>query len=299
MPVDTNLATPQARALGAALREIRERTGISGRELGKRLGLSHSAVSHWETAKRAPTPEEAASLLTALGVVGAEKHRLIELARDASDPNWFSVGLHGVSDRVGAVIECERAASSMVDWQAGVITGLLQTADYSRAMMVAAGMSQADADNAALIRAGRKEVLTRRQPLRLHALIGEAALRNEIGGPWVLADQLRHLLELGERPNITVQAVPNVHGWHPGLVGPFALYDFPSAPTVIYFEHFRSSAFDPDPDDVQAYHDAVAAILDVARNPEETRDFVAAIARSKEQADDVDPVAQVQPQSPQ
>jgi transcriptional regulator with XRE-family HTH domain len=110
MPVDIRQVTPRGRALAAALREMRIRRGISGRELGKRLGLSHSAISHWETGRRIPSPEEAASVLTALGVVGVEKHRLIELARHAGDPNWFSVGWTGIEDRAATPHDYSRLA---------------------------------------------------------------------------------------------------------------------------------------------------------------------------------------------
>lgn len=293
MPVDMNLVTPRGRALAAALREMRTRRGMSGRELGKRLGLSHSAISHWETGRRIPSPEETASVLTALGVTGVEKHRLIELARNAGDPNWFSVGWTGISDSLGAVIECERAATSIFCWTPGVVPGLLQTPDYARAMMRDAGKTEEESDNAVLLRVDRKEVLTRTKPLRFHALIGEAALRNSIGGQSVMADQMDYLVEMGKRPHVTVQVLPTEIGcWHAGTAGPFVLYEFPDATPVLYFEHYRSSAFDPDPRDVQAYREAGDKLVELAMDLARTREFLTQLA--EEMGSDVqDHVAEV------
>jgi hypothetical protein len=93
--------------------------------------LSHSVISHWETGRRIPTPEDVASLLTAMRVIGTEKQVLIELARNAGTANWFNSGTRGVSLGLGAVIESERAASSIFEWSSGVVPGLLQSMDYT------------------------------------------------------------------------------------------------------------------------------------------------------------------------
>jgi transcriptional regulator with XRE-family HTH domain len=296
MPVDIGLVTPRGRVLAAALREMRTRRGISGRELGKRLGLSHSAISHWETGRRIPSPEETASVLTALGVIGVEKHRLIELARNASDPNWFSVGITSVADRIGAVIECERAASTITSWEPGIVPGLLQTSQYAKAIMLDAGKPITEAESAVLVRAGRKAFLTEPGAAQFHAIIGEAAVGNCIGGQMVMADQLRHLIEMSKRENITLQLMPIDTGcWHPGTAGPFILYCFPDAPSLIYFEHFRSSAFNPDPDDVQVYHNSADRLAELALDAGHTQDFLLRAAEEMERSDDLDRVAEVEP----
>lgn len=287
MPIDQRFITPRARTLGSTLRKLRIRSGLTGRDLGRQLGISHSAVSHWEKGRRVPAPEETASALTVLGVYGEEKRRLVELARHAGEPDWFSVGLNGASDRMDGVVECERAATHIVDWAVGLVTGLLQTADYRRAILLCSGQSAGETERATQGRLDRKEVLTRRRsPVRLHAVLSEAALRNEIGGPWIMADQYRYLIEMGNRPNVTVQVVPINSGWHPGTAGPFVLYDFDGAPSVVYFEHHRSSAFDPDPDDVAVYRDATRAILERAHSPEETGELLRQLAAD---ADDREP----------
>ncbi|WP_093158076.1 helix-turn-helix domain-containing protein [Saccharopolyspora antimicrobica] len=270
MPVDTNGVTPRARALAAAIRSVREQSGISGRELSRRLGLSHGTVSHWETGRRVPTPEDVASLLTAAGVTGKEKQRLIELARHASEPNWLTVGMPGIPHQLAGAVECERSASSIVEWAPLGLPGLLQTPDYARTISVAAGISPQDVEQRVTLRIARREVITRRDPVTFTALIGEDALRDHIGSPETMTEQLNYLLELGARDNITLYVVPPRIGWHPGLSGPFVLYEFPDAPSVVHFEHYSSGAFVPDIDDVQAYREAVDSIRKVALSPAAT-----------------------------
>ncbi|BCJ59058.1 hypothetical protein C1I93_08075 [Micromonospora endophytica] len=69
-------------------------------------------------------------------------------------------------------------------------------------------------------RLGRQAILS-----RPHALIDEAVLRRALGGPAVMARQLRHLVDAAERPNVTLRVVPLTVGAHTGLDGSFALLD--------------------------------------------------------------------------
>ncbi|MEV4729574.1 helix-turn-helix transcriptional regulator [Saccharopolyspora sp. NPDC049426] len=283
MPVDTNLMTPRARALAAAIRTIREQSGVSGRELSRRLGMSHGTISHWETGRRVPTPEDVASFLTAAGVKGREKQRLIELARDASEPNWLTVGMPGIPQQLAGAVECERSASAIVEWAPLGLPGLLQTADYARALAVASGLPASEIEQRVTLRIARREALTKRNPVELIALIGEDALKDKIGTSGVMEDQLRHLLVLSERENVTIQVVKPRIGWHPGHAGPFVLYDFPDAPPVLHFEHFSSGAFVPDADDVLAYRQAISGIRKVALGAGASIKLIKGLLKGKEQ----------------
>lgn len=278
VPVDTTGLTTRARALTAAIRKLVEASGMSGRELSQRLGFSHGTVSHWATGRRLPGPEDVASLLTLLGIKGEEKQRLIELARHAAEPNWLVVGMPGIPQQLAGAIESERHASAMVEWSRDIVPGLLQTADYARALATATGISESEVDARVLLRVGRSEVITRRDPVELLALISEDALHEKICVPEVMLDQLRHLLDMAQRPNVTIQVVPPRVGWHPGLIGPFVLYSFPDAQPVVHFEHYSSGAFVIDEDDVHAYQEAVKIIRGVARSPEDSAKLIATIA---------------------
>lgn len=282
VPVDVSAVTPRARALAAAIRTVREESGISGRELSKRLGMSHGTISHWETGRRVPAPEDVASMLAVAGVTGEERRRLVDLARHASEPNWLAVGIPGIPQQLAGVVECERAASTVVQWSPMAVPGLLQITEYARAASIAAGLPTNEIETRAMVRASRREVLTRRSPLRFHALIGEYALRDQIGTAEVMADQLVHLRDLAGRENVTIQVVPSFVGWHPGLVGPFILYEFPDSPATVHFEHYSSGAFVVDVVDVQEYRQAIDAIGKLALSPEASAELIRSIAEEKE-----------------
>ncbi|GAA2817598.1 helix-turn-helix transcriptional regulator [Saccharopolyspora taberi] len=248
------------------------------------MGLSHGTVSHWETGRRIPTPEDVASLLTAAGVTGSEKKRLVELARHAGEPNWLTVGMPGIPQQLAGAVECERAASAIVEWAPMVVPGLLQTTDYSRAISLASGLPVHETEARVMLRTARREVVTGKNPVHLSVLIGENAVKDKIGEPGVMADQLQHLLELGARDNVVIRVVPARVGWHPGVAGPFVLYDFPDSPPVVHFEHYSSGAFVPDDDDVQAYRHAVDSISRVALTTAATSEFIGKLAEQRERA---------------
>lgn len=114
------------------------------------------------------------------------------------------------------------------------------------------------------------------------ALVGEAVLRDIIGGPEVMLDQLRHLAETAGRRNVTVRVIPPGIGWHPGLIGPFAIYNFLDTPSIVHIEHHVSSAFLYEDNLVQEYHDAAATMLNLALTEQQTFTLIATIINDLE-----------------
>jgi transcriptional regulator with XRE-family HTH domain len=244
------------------------------REFAKQIGLSYVALSRWETGKRVPTTEDVATLLGLLRVLGDERDRLLEMTRQAQDPNWVAPG---VDRQLTALIDFEQTATTIVDVAPLVLPGLLQTADYAKAIMNDGVLTSGEVQAAVVIRMGRKDILTRDEPVNLLALIGEAALRYPMGGVTVMTAQLRQLRKLSELRNVTVAAVPITQSWNPSLSGPFVLHEFPIAAPIVHFEHHRSSMFLPDKKDIDDMRKAVQAIRDVALSPDQTTDLIVKI----------------------
>jgi transcriptional regulator with XRE-family HTH domain len=270
--------TPRSRALGAELRRLRigvnPRTSL--REFAKQVGVSYVALSRWETGKRVPTSEDVATLLGALRVIGEERERLLAMTRQAQDPNWVAPG---VDRQLTALIDFEQTATTIVDVSPLVMPGLLQTADYARVIMDDGVMTTGEVQTAVITRMGRRDILTRDTPVNFLALVGEAALRYPMGGPAVMAAQLRHVRRMAGLPNVTVQAIPTRPGWNPSLSGPFVLYEFPVAAPIVHFEHHRSSMFLPDKKDIEDMRKAVQAIRSVALGPEDTATLITKIEK--------------------
>ncbi|HJP74503.1 MAG TPA: helix-turn-helix transcriptional regulator [Pseudonocardiaceae bacterium] len=226
---------PHARALVGILREIRQDYGITSRDLSIRMGFSHSFVSHWESGRRVPSPDEVAMLLRELCVTGKERARIIALAEAAAEPSRLTDGIPGVPAYLIEAVDYERCAVEIVEWAPHAIPELLQTHEYTRSQAMLNGAAYAEIDARLAIRADRQEAVCRvTEPIRFTALIGESALHESIGSPRTMVEQLGEVIESAHQDNITVQIVPDCIGWHPGMIGAFTIFHFPQSSEVVY-----------------------------------------------------------------
>lgn len=191
-------------------------------------------ISQWENGHRLPKTEDVAVVLTGLGVDSRERARVVELARNAGDSDWLTSGIPGMSQQMAGMLECERAATEIVDWSPLLVPGLLQTSDYARAIIGAGDLPREQIEARVLFRAGRRDILTKNPPTKMFALIGEPALLLRVGGSTVLLDQLRYLLKFAaDWDNVVLQIVPGDSPWHAGTSGPFVLYEFDESPPIV------------------------------------------------------------------
>ncbi|MQA10686.1 MAG: helix-turn-helix domain-containing protein [Pseudonocardiaceae bacterium] len=266
--------TPRARALAAALRDARTSRQIGLRELARRVSISHTLVSQWENGHRLPKIEDVATVLTGIGVDADERARIVDLARNAGDSDWLTVGTPGVSQKLAGVMECERTAVRITEWLPWSIPGLLQTSDYAREII------GPDEPKLAL-RLARRDVLTRLEPVEFHALIGEPAIRQLIGNRDIMIHQLHSLLNAPK--NVTIQVIPVGMGWHPGIAGPFILYQFNDSPSIVHLEHYRSSAFVFNERDVGGYENAVEILREeAAMGPDASAELIVNVIKELE-----------------
>ncbi|MGW5646715.1 helix-turn-helix domain-containing protein [Saccharopolyspora sp. NPDC003752] len=273
----TSSGSPRARALGAELREARQRQNLSVRELARRLGTSHTLISRYETGARLPRPEDVASILQELGVTGEHRERALDLARQAGDPNWLALGSSGSGRPLASYIDFERSATEIIDVAPLLIPGLLQTADYARVAMT--GSRSGEAETRLMLRLARREILTRRNPVKLHALICEDALRRPFGGQQVQHEQLLHLTSMAEMANVDIQVLPAQDSkWNASLVGPFVYLSFPKALPIVHLEHYRSSAFLYDKKVVADYQRAADELREQALSSDASLQLIRVLA---------------------
>lgn len=268
----------RARALGAEMRDLRAASKLSTRAVAERLGWAYSTVNRIESGKRKTSVEEVAALLVVYDVKGAERDRLIELTKEVDQPGWWEHQPPGVDKQLPALIGFESTASRIVAVSPILISGLLQTAEYTRAVMTTGLVSSAQAEVLVAMRLGRQAVLSKKPSPDYLAIIDEAALRRPLGGPAVMADQIRAILKIADRPNVAVQVLPFACGGHPGLDGPYVLLEFARARTIVHLEHKRSSLFVDEPDDVTPFLQATANLQQTALSPERTRTFLMDLA---------------------
>lgn len=274
--------TPKARAIGVELRRAREDAGLSARQLAAQLDKSHTTIGRWETGERAPRPVDVAAVLGALGADNKVREELVELARNTNGPHWVASGLPEQQRQLAALLEIERDATRIVDVSAALIPGMLQTSGYARAIIGAGGVPDDEVETRVAIRVGRRDAVARPNPTKLLAIIDESALHRMIGGARVMAEQLRSLLKDAELSNVELRVVPMGAGWHPALEGPFLLVELADRSPVVQVENRRSALFFHEHDDVEAYRQAVATVLEVAMSPTDSQGLIAEVANEME-----------------
>ncbi|MDX6335914.1 MAG: hypothetical protein QOG05_3254 [Streptosporangiaceae bacterium] len=213
---------------GAELRRARSAAGLSQDQLGQRLGYSGAQVGKVEMGERAPSQDFAQGCDVALPEAGGLFARIYQLARrwDGGYPSWFTEW-----------VESERRATSLCWWEPLLIPGLLQTADYARAILaVGTGTTEDKLSDLVAARLERQTIFERATPPTFWVVLDEAVLHRLIGSRQIMYGQLVHLADASCRPNITVQIVPAEVGAHAGLLGGFAIAGFDGSPSTVYME---------------------------------------------------------------
>jgi hypothetical protein len=249
--------------------------------VGAALGISASKISRIETGRIGLQADEVAALLGFYQVAKPLREELLELVRRAAEPGWWQVQGSRLPELWQELIDFERSATAITNYEPLVVPGLLQTADYAGALFHAADPALSDDEVETLVaaRAARQALLGRAHPPRLLVLLEEGVLRRVVGDAGLMRRQVRHLEDAVTRPNVTVQVVPTSAGAHPGLEGPFVILEFDGDPTLVHLETRRGSAFLEEDDDIAATMLALQHLQQIALSPEDTLDLLAEIAR--------------------
>lgn len=262
--------SPRAKALGAGLKEARESRKLGVRELARRLDISHATLSRYESGVRWPTVEDVAVILGSLGIANEQREQLLALARDPDRSKWVSVGMTEQQRQLATLLDYEAIATRVVGCAPLLVPGLLQTGGYTRAIMKEGGVPADEIEMRVATRIGRREALTRPDPVALLALIGEGVLRQQIGGHEVMAAQLDHLLAMAELPNVEIRLIPIHTGWTPAHEGPFVMVEPAEGRPVVHIESRRSGLFLHEPADIDAYQTGVETLLSACMSAEES-----------------------------
>ncbi len=262
---------PAARTLAASLREEREARKIGLRALAERLGILPQLLSVWEKGQRLPSVEDVSAILALLGVTGEKRDRIRTLARHAREPNWLAPGNTDLPFALTTRLDLERTASAITTWSPLIVPGLLQTPDYIRSIMDDSGVKLEQADRQLRVRLARQGILTRADPVRFTALLGERSLQENFGDAGIMSDQIDHLLAMAERRNVSLRVVPAGIGYHPGLLGPFDIYEFPGSPPIVSVEHVHSTAFLHEDTQISGHQQVAKLLRKVALSEEDSQ----------------------------
>jgi hypothetical protein len=275
-------AGPTARRIvvGAQLRRLREAAGVSREDAGYHVRGSASKISRMELGRVGFKERDVADLLTLYGVVDeAQREPLLALARDSRTDGWWHRYDDVLESWFGTYVGLEEAATTIRAYEVQFVPGLLQTADYARGL-VAAGLpdaTPAEVDRRVKLRLERQRILDRTPPATYWVVMDEAALRRPVGGRAVMQEQVQHLLDVAERPNITIQVMPLRRGTHTADGGAFSMLRFadPDLPDVVYVEQLVSALYLDKPEHVERYRQAMERLTVAALSPHDTTGFLA------------------------
>ncbi|MEU5850486.1 helix-turn-helix domain-containing protein [Saccharopolyspora shandongensis] len=248
--------TPRARALAKELRAARNAAGLTARELARVLGWSEAKVSRIETARRGILVQNVEAMLDVLEMKGEDRERLLKMARDIREPAWWELG-RDLPQQLTALIDAEQRATRINHVALNMIPGLLQTRAYTRQIMESGGLPPDELEDHVSIRQVRQGILTKRDPVALNSFIDETALLRPVGGPRVMAEQLRQVVAASEESNVTIRVLPLELGAHAALSGTFVIYEFIKSRPVTYLEGRSSGAFIDASEDVDLFWDAL------------------------------------------
>ncbi|WP_405985704.1 helix-turn-helix domain-containing protein [Streptomyces sp. NBC_00872] len=282
MPNVRAVPTLRRRRLGDALRQYRTAAGVSQEAAGEAMGWAESKMSRIENAKARMPPGDVARLLVRYGVTDSTVVAALEnLARDAGKQGWWQTYGDVVAQIYKDYLTLESDAESTHIYTPNLIPGLLQTGAYAREIIAATAITRTPEEVNALaeVRRTRQAILTTRSggsPLKLWALIHEAALHQRFAAqPFLMREQLRHLLDMADLPNITIQVMPLIATPHPGMLGLFEIVRFPAPwPTVVNLENLRGGQFVEGTDDVKVFEAAFERVVAAALSVDDSREII-------------------------
>lgn len=236
----SRMLTPSASPMhffGSEVRRAREAAGMTQSELGDLVPCDKATVSRVEAGLTQPDEAFARACDTAFPHLDGWFTRFYNGSRtwgEAFPPAFRPFAA------------CEAEAVALRWFEHSLVPGLLQTEDYARAVLEKhPNSTREQIDERVSARLARQAVLDREDPPIFWVLLDETVLHREIGGATVMHDQLLHLLNMAQRPNVTIQVISRI-GAHPGLSGAFGIAEMADQHRVVYLETAADGQTDED-----------------------------------------------------
>ncbi|WP_018832648.1 helix-turn-helix domain-containing protein [Salinispora tropica] len=233
--------TVRRRRIARELRQLRERAAMTLDVAARQLDMSKSNLSRIENAQIGIKPRDVRAALALYQVTGADAEALIEIARGAQQRGWWQSYSDVLPEWFEFYVGLEAEAAALHTYEGEAVPGLLQTEAYAREVFRhTAGEEGLERKVAARLR--RQEVLHRDDPVQLSVVLNEAVLCRTVGGNSVMADQLAHIADVAQLPNVTVQVLPFSAGGHPAMSAPYVILAFADTAdaAVVYLENLTT-----------------------------------------------------------
>ncbi|PPK64234.1 helix-turn-helix transcriptional regulator [Actinokineospora auranticolor] len=264
--------------LGAELRRLRDAAKLTQQQAAKALDWSTRTLIRKESGVGRFTAADVHALLAVYGVTDrAEVEKLLELARETRRPSPFGKYHDVVQPQFLTFLALEGAAKVIRQVSTVLLPGLLQTGGYARGLQPIDGTSEEDLALQLELRRTRQGLLASDRSPAYTVVLDESVLHRRVGGPGVMADQLRHLLDLVEAGKVDVRIIEYSVGAHPGLRECFAVFDLAAesddpvpTSTVVFIDHPVHSALVREDERIPHYTATFEALTALALTAEQS-----------------------------
>jgi transcriptional regulator with XRE-family HTH domain len=270
--------------VGHQLRRLREAAGVTADQAAEEIRASRPKISRMENGRVGFKARDVAALLTLYGVTGGQmRAQLLELARRANTPGWWTAHSDILPGWFEAYLGLETAASVIRTFELQFVHGLFQTEDYARAVTMLGHTTAAaeEIDRRVSLRLKRQDLLNGPTPPQVWSVLDEGALRRPVGGAAVMRAQLERLVEMSKLRHVTIQVVPFSRGGHAAAGGSFTVLRFsePEVPDVVYIEQLTSALYLDKHEDVDHYLEVMNHLSTEALTPALSVKFITEIIR--------------------
>ena len=277
--------TVRQRRLARTLKALRNEAQLTLAQSAEHLACAESKISRIESAHSGVRLVDLRLLLDLYGVKDPSlRSQLESLSRDGRLRGWWDRYSAILSPPYADFISLEADASHVRSVQTLLVPGLLQTEEYTRAVLRLQNQSATleQVETFTKIRQQRRSVLTRNDPLKMWAVLSESVLKHQIGGRVVMRAQLEHLVVAARSGNIKIQVLPEESDIYASLFTPVTILSFPdeTETDVVYADNLLSTIYIEDADEVFKYDDVFRRAAAESLTPEKS---VALIERTSKE----------------
>lgn len=286
-----NGSTLPRRQLGRYLLDWRSRAGLTQAEAAELLDIGSTSLHRLERGLNGRVKvQEVEAACELYGVPEKLAEAFCGLAQQANVKSWW----HEFGDLIPADFDLymglEAASAALTSYHPELVPGFLQKADYTCVLVRDGNPHEpaGDHERRVRMRQHRQLLISRRtQPATVDVVVHEAVLRRVIGNRKVMASQLRHLADIGTRPNVTVRVLPFTTGVPGGRAyGQFTILDFGitsrgtvKEPPIVFIPGLIGDMYLEKQHDVRRYHEAYEALSSASLDAVNSRMLLRQVAK--------------------
>ncbi|MBB5960063.1 transcriptional regulator with XRE-family HTH domain [Saccharothrix tamanrassetensis] len=267
--------------LGLRLREHRDQLGLSVGGTAKAVRMQQPNLSAVETGRKKITEANLLKLGKLFELADEEIGELSALRARAEQRDWYHRYSWLFNEDFLRYLGFEFAADTLRVYESCFVPGPLQTVAYATETMTTGSPYNrlTEVEPRVEARLARRVRLEGDDPIGLSILLSEAVLRQQIGGPEVMRDQLDHLASMADQ--VEIRVLPFSAGGYSALGGSFYVLTFPSPhlPGLVYQETLTSTTLLERRQQVREYTVAFAESANQALSPADSLAFIRGIAK--------------------